>query len=67
MNFELIPPLSTPGIGRQYIEALPEPTKELCGDQGILKAVGFSVGYIVYRGTWNSQKNKGEWSFLYSV
>ena len=42
-GYILIPPLSTPGIGRQYREALPEPTQELCGAQGICIAVGFSV------------------------
>ena len=63
---QLIPPLSTPGIGRQYYEALPPATLELCGKQGICIAVGFSIQYIVYRGTFDERAGTGSWSFLYS-
>lgn len=67
MDIVLIPPLSTPGIGRQYAAALPDPTKEFCGDQGRLMAVGFSVHYIVYRATFDNKKGTGSWNFLYEV
>lgn len=36
----VIPPLSTPK-GRQYAEALPPATVELCGTQGVQMAVGW--------------------------
>ena len=64
-GYLLIPPLSTPGIGREYKEALPPPTAELCGEQGICIAVGFTVQYIVYRGTFDQRTGTGMWSFLY--
>lgn len=65
MSIPLIAPLSTPGIGRQYVEALPEPTEELCGDQGTLIAAGFSVHHLVYRGTFDQLSGTGSWNFLY--
>lgn len=67
MDIQLIAPVFTPGIGRQYVEALPEPTQEFCGEQGKLMAVGFSVHYIVYRATFDHKKGAGSWNFLYSV
>jgi hypothetical protein len=61
----LIPPLSVPGIGRQYKEALPEPTLELCGELGVNIAVGFLPLYLVYRGTFDQRAGTGSWHFLY--
>jgi len=66
-GMRLIAPLSTPGIGRQYREALPEPSPELFGTQGISMAVGFPMSYIVYRGTWDYKSNQGSWGFSYMV
>jgi hypothetical protein len=65
-GYRLIPPLSTPGIGRQYYEALPEATADLCGARGVCIAVGFSVHYTVYRGTFDQRDGTGSWAFLYS-
>ncbi len=65
-GYQLIRPLSIPGIGRQYYEALPAPTAELCGPQGICIAVGFNVQYLVYRGTFDQKSGTGSWAFLYS-
>lgn len=63
---QIIPPLSVPGIGRQYKEALPAPTKELCGDLGICVGVGFLPLYIVYRGTFDQKSQTGSWHYLYT-
>ena len=65
-GYLLIPPLSTPGIGREYRETLPPATAELCGEQGICVAVGFTVQYMVYRGAWDKKSGTGSWNFLYS-
>ena len=64
-GYRLIPPLST-AQGRQYYEALPEATADLCGLQGVCIAVGFSVQYMVYRGTFDQRAGTGSWAFLYS-
>lgn len=64
-GMSLLTPLSTPGIGRQYREALPEPSPELFGTQGISIAVGYSMSYIVYRGSWDYKANRGSWQFSY--
>lgn len=64
-TIELLTPLSAPKVGRQYLEALPEPTYELLGETGICIAVGYPHRAIVYRGHWDHRKQSGEWSFLY--
>lgn len=63
----LIPPLSDPIHGAQYREALPEPTFELFGDQGINMAVGYPDHAIVYRGNWDQRANRGNWAFSYFI
>lgn len=64
----LVQPLSTPKIGRQYIEALPRLGPE---DQGTFMAVGFSIAYLVYRWHHNidpkTQQDKSGWSWCFSV
>lgn len=67
----VIPPLSTER-GRLYEETLPEPTQELCGEQGIYMGVGFLEGfsYLVYRGTYTTGRDgvgQGRWNWVYSV
>lgn len=65
-KLQIIPPLSTPKIGRQYQEALPLATEQLCGPTGTCMAVGFSVHYIVFRGTFDRNSQTGSWNYLYS-
>ena len=65
-GYLLIPPLSKSGVGRLYREALPDPTAELCGKQGMCIAVGFSVQYMVYRVSFDERSGTGSWSYLYS-
>lgn len=64
-GYRLIPPLST-AQGRQYSAALPEATADLCGLQGVCIAVGFSVYYMVYRGTFDQRDGTGSWAYLYT-
>jgi len=64
-NLQLITPLSVAGSCRQYREALPEASAELCGAQGVSVAVGFTTQYIVYRGTFDAKTNTGSWNFSY--
>lgn len=62
----LIPPLSTPR-GADYLGALPEPTRELCGDQGVYIAIGRPALAIVYRGVWDERTQRGSWQFAYHL
>lgn len=65
----ILKPISKSGSTPSYEEALPEPTQELCGDQGILMGVGYEgANYLVYRGTYTTDRagvGQGRWSWLY--
>jgi hypothetical protein len=61
----LIRPLSVYGQTPRYTEALPEPTQELCGDQGVYVAVGTTISSLIYRGVWDSRQNQGSWHWAY--
>lgn len=62
----LYPPYSRIGRCRSYEECLPTATYELCGDQGVMVAVGFATAAMVYRGTFNKEKGTGSWAFTYA-
>jgi len=67
-SIPLVAPLSTPKIGRQYMEALPKLGPE---EQGAFMAVGFSVAYMVYRWHYSfdakTQQDKSGWSWCFTV
>ncbi len=62
---KLYAPHSRKGHCRSTVAALPDATFELCGDQGIYVAVGFTTAAIVYRGTFNKATNTGSWNCSY--
>lgn len=62
-HYPLVSPISIPGQTPEYKGALPEPTYALCGDKGIYMAVGYPENYLLYRGTYDSNKNIGSWSW----
>lgn len=60
---DIITPLST-SEGRQYKEALPQFSEEE-SKKGHIRAVGFSVSYMVYRSSWDDKFKQTNWNFLY--
>ena len=60
---ELITPLSTPE-GRKYKEALPQFSEEE-SKKGHVRAVGYSVSYLVYRCSWDDRLKQTNWNFQY--
>lgn len=61
---QIIRPLSTPGIGAQYPEALPPVTPE---NAGVQIGVGMQKAYLVYRSNWNEREpSKSGWQYQYT-
>lgn len=63
----MLTPLSVVGQCRQYREALPAASAELCGATGVYVAVGYPDDYLVYRGTFDSRANQGNWNWACAV
>jgi hypothetical protein len=60
----IIRPLSTPGIGAQHREALPQFSKDE-SEKGQIAAVGYPASYLVYRCSWDMKEQRTNWNFLY--